>query len=89
MLWASLLPRQFVSNSCPGIIYADCPILQKGCHYIVNIEKNECCHDVVEMFSDNFLRQRFGNVRNLIFQRFHNFPPTLWKRCGNHILPAE
>ena len=57
----------FFSKACPGMIYADFPILQKGCHNIVNIVtllrcKNECCHNVVEMFSYNILRQHCGNV---------------------------
>ena len=49
----------------------------------------------VEMFSYNVLRQRCGNAHEtfleyvaatLVCQRFHNFPPTLWKRCCNHTL---
>ena len=51
----------------------------------------------MEIFSYNVLRQRCANVlgnipgiccSNLICQRFHNFPSTLWKRCCNHILLA-
>ena len=30
-------PVNFLYKACPDIIYADFPILQKGCHNIVNI----------------------------------------------------
>ena len=54
----------FLSKACPYIVYADFPILQKGCHNMVNIVAlfpNESCHNVVEMLSYNILRQRCGN----------------------------
>ena len=57
------------SKAYPDMIYAEFPILQKGCHNIVNIvallyvvKINYCCHNVVEMFSYNVLRQHCGNV---------------------------
>ena len=49
---------------------------------------NECCHNVVDMFSYNVLRQRSWNFpklhcSNVIWQRLHNFPSTLWQRSCN------
>ena len=52
---------------------------------------NECCHNIVEMFSYNFLRNVVATFFKLswnMLQQLSNFPPTLWKRCCNHILLA-
>ena len=83
MVWAS----------CPDMIYADVPIVQKGCHNIVNIVtllrcQNECCHNVVEMFSYNVLRQYCGNVLETFLEYvaailFANVFTTFPQCCGN------
>ena len=37
MVWASLFTPSIFSKACPDIFYTDFPILQKGCHNIVDI----------------------------------------------------
>ena len=103
MVWASLFTPSFF-KACPDMIYADFPILQKGCHNIVNIVALLRCQNewmnvaimlwrcFLTMFCVNivatFLKVSWICCGNLICQCFHNFPPTLWKRCCNHILLA-
>ena len=50
------------------MIYRDVPILQKGCHNIVNVVTLLCCHNVVEMLSFNVLRQRCGNAHECFLE---------------------
>ena len=73
MVWASLFaPSLLFLKHVLILIYAEFPILQKGCHNIVNIVTlnyvNECCHNVVEMFSYNVLRQHCGNILEMFLE---------------------
>ena len=74
--------RQFFSKACPDMIYGDLTILQirKVATTLLHMVTLLCCHNVVDMFSYNVLRQRCGNAH----ETFHN----LWKRCCSYILLA-
>ena len=82
------LLRQLFSKACPDIFFADCPILQKGYHNIVNIILNTSTlsMNVAIMLWRCFLTF-CGNVAatflklswNMLQHRFHNYPSTLWQ----------
>ena len=38
---------------------------------------NECCHNVVEMFSYNFLRQLFLNFPGILISNFSQLSPNV------------
>ena len=50
------------SKACPDIIYADFPILQKGCHNIVNIVTFLRCRNVAIMLWRCFITTFCGNI---------------------------
>ena len=68
------------------MIYGDFPILQKGCHSIVNIVALLCYHNVVDMFSYNVLRNVNAQETFLEYVAATictNVFITFTQRCGN------